>query len=63
MSELIKLSDFFVQYAISRTQTYREIHAGRLRLTKLGTASRIARADAEAWKATLPVRTGSMLDA
>ena len=59
LPELMTLADFRRRYSISNTQTYREIAAGRLRLRKMGTASRIARDDAEAWAASLPVRTGA----
>ena len=59
MSELIKVADFLSRYAISRTEFYRQVNAGRIRITKLGSASRVARADAEAWLALLPVKQGS----
>lgn len=57
-SELMTTADFRRRYAISNSQFYREVNAGRLRIRKLGTASRIAREDAEAWAASLPIRTG-----
>jgi hypothetical protein len=57
--ELMTLTEFRCRYSISNTQTYREIAAGRLRLRKLGTASRIAREDAEAWANNLPIREGA----
>jgi len=56
--ELMTLADFRQRYAISNTQLYREVNAGRLRLRKLGSASRIARDDAEAWAASLPIMEG-----
>jgi excisionase family DNA binding protein len=56
--ELLTVGDFLEVYRISRTEFYRQVQAGKLRLTKLGTASRISRADAEAWLASLPVRSG-----
>ena len=56
--DLMTVAEFRRRYSISNTQTYREIAAGRLRLRKMGTASRIARDDAEAWAASLPVRQG-----
>jgi len=52
------LADFRQRYAISNTQLYREVNAGRLRLRKLGAASRIAREDAERWAAALPIHQG-----
>ena len=59
LPELMTLADFRHRYAISNTQLYREVAAGRLRLRKLGTASRIARIDAEAWAEGLPIREGA----
>lgn len=56
--ELMTVGDFLTRYSISRTEFYRQVNAGRIRLTKLGSASRVARADAEAWAASLPVQTG-----
>lgn len=38
---------------------YREVAAGRIRLRKMGTATRIAREDMEAWMAALPVVSGA----
>lgn len=54
--ELMTLAEFRRRYSISNTQVYREVAAGRLRLRKMGTASRIARADAEEWAKALPIR-------
>lgn len=59
MPELMTVGDFLSRYAISRTEFYRQVHRGCIRLTKLGSASRVARADAEAWLASLPVKQGS----
>lgn len=56
--ELMTMGDFLARYSIGRTTAYREVAAGRLKLRKIGTATRIARADAEAWAASLPSRTG-----
>ena len=61
LPELMTLADFRHRYAISNSQVYREVQAGRLRIRKLGTASRISRADAEAWANTLPIREGAAL--
>lgn len=57
--ELLTVADFLTRYSIGRTSFYREVQAGRIRLRKMGTASRIARADAEAWAKSLPVREGA----
>lgn len=58
--ELMTVSEFLARYSIARTTFYREAaKAGSvLKLRKLGTATRIARADAEAWANSLPVREG-----
>jgi excisionase family DNA binding protein len=56
--ELMTVGDFLARYSIGRTTLYREVAAGRLRLRKLGSATRIARNDAEAWAQRLPVREG-----
>jgi hypothetical protein len=59
--ELMTLADFRRRYSISNTQLYREVAAGRLRLRKMGAASRIAREDADEWKRSLGVREGAAL--
>jgi excisionase family DNA binding protein len=56
--ELLTVADVCTRYRIGRTTLYREVAAGRLRLRKLGSATRIAREDAEAWAASLPIVSG-----
>ena len=56
--ELMTVAEFCFRYSIGRTTLYREVAAGRLSLRKLGTATRIARADAEAWADNLTKREG-----
>ena len=56
--ELLTVADFCNRYSISRTSLYREVNAGRLSLRKFGSATRIARADAEEWAANLPEFNG-----
>jgi len=56
LPELLTVADFLRRYSIGRTTFYREVAAGRIRLLKLGVASRVARADAERWANSLPVR-------
>lgn len=56
--ELLTVADFLASYKIGRTSFYREVSAGRIRVRKMGTASRISRTDAEAWVASLPVCSG-----
>jgi hypothetical protein len=58
LPELLTVADFLRLYSIGRTTFYREVAAGRLTLRKLGNATRIARADAECWAGSLPVREG-----
>ena len=47
--DLMTLPEFLGHYSISRTAAYREIRDGRLRITKVGRRTLIARVDAEAW--------------
>ncbi|AKQ42537.2 phage excisionase [Aurantiacibacter atlanticus] len=60
MPELITVADFCERYSIGKTSFYREKNAGRLKTRKFGTATRIARADAEAWADSLPLSTGDV---
>jgi hypothetical protein len=59
LPELMTMGEFLARYSIGRTTAYREVAAGRLKLRKLGTATRIARHDAEEWASALPVREGA----
>lgn len=54
LPELLTVADFCARYSIGRTSLYREVNAGRLKLRKFGTATRIARKDAERWAENLP---------
>ena len=54
MKKLLKIPEFLELYSISRTAFYREVNEGRLALTKIGKASRVAVEDADAWAAALP---------
>ena len=56
--ELLTVADFCERYSISKTSFYREVNAKRLKLRKFGSATRIARADAEAWADSLPFSDG-----
>jgi hypothetical protein len=58
LPELFTVADFLGRYSISRTSFYREVAANRIRIRKFGTATRIAREDAEAWAASLPISNG-----
>ena len=50
-----RIPDFCAIYAVSRSQTYVEIAAGRLRVRKVGRCTIIAADDAEAWFAARAV--------
>jgi excisionase family DNA binding protein len=52
------VNGFMANFKISRTFFYAEVKRGRLRLTKIGRASRIAKADADSWAASLPTIGG-----
>lgn len=56
--EFMTVADFLARYSIGKTSFYREVAANRIRIRKFGTATRIARRDAEAWAASLPVVGG-----
>ena len=44
---------------LSHTQFYREVNAGKIRITKIGRRTYIARKDREAYFASLPTVGGS----
>ena len=52
--ELYNVTEFCQTYGIGRTTFYAEVKAGRLRLTKVGSGTRVRRADAESWADSLP---------
>jgi excisionase family DNA binding protein len=54
LSELMTVADFCARYSIGRTSFYREVTANRIPIRKFGSATRIARTDAEKWVASLP---------
>ena len=58
MPEYYTFSEFLRAYAIGRSTAYRAIHAGALRLTKVGRSSKVSKADAMAWAASLPTIGG-----
>lgn len=57
MTELLTVREFKSRYKISHSAFYREVQKG-LPIRKIGRATRIALADAEAWAANLPTQTG-----
>jgi hypothetical protein len=52
--ELMTVGDFLKRYSISHSEFYRQVAAKRIRVTKIGRATRVAKADADIWLATLP---------
>lgn len=51
--QLLTVADFARRYSVSIPTIYRLVDRGELVLFKIGRASRIRRADAEAWAAGL----------
>ncbi len=58
LPRLLTVQEFLALAKIGHSTFYREVSAGRLRVTKIGTATRIAMADAQAWLESLPTQTG-----
>ena len=54
------IPEFLDLYPMGRSTFYRLVKDGQIRLTKFGGSSRVAKADAEAWAATLPVVGGKI---
>ena len=50
------IREFCDAFSIGQTKYHAEVNAGRLKVHKFGGKSLIARADAEAWLAALPVQ-------
>ena len=49
------IPEFLNLYPMGRSTFYRLVKDGKLRLTKFGGSSRVAKADAEEWAKNLPV--------
>jgi len=58
MTGFFTISEFLREYPMGKTSLYRAVKAGQIRITKMGRASRIAKADAQAWAASLPTIGG-----
>ncbi len=58
MDGFYSIAEFLRIYAMGRTSLYRAVNAGQIRITKIGRASRIAKADAKAWADSLPTTGG-----
>jgi len=62
MTQMLTVAEFKERYRISHSAFYREVAANRLLIKKIGRATRIALADAEAWAASLPTQGGETSD-
>lgn len=51
--QFLRVSDFCARYAVSRATFYRLVKRGQVSICKVGSASRVRLADAEAWEASL----------
>ena len=51
--KLITVADFCRDFSCSRTEFYRQVASGKIKLLKMGRASRIRFDDAQNWLATL----------
>ena len=60
MDGFYSIAEFLRIYAMARTSLYRAVkqEGSKLRITKIGRASRIAKADAKAWADSLPTTGG-----
>lgn len=55
---LMTVRDFLDEYPMARSTFYKLVQDGQIAITKIGRATRISRAHADAWAATLPVICG-----
>lgn len=55
---LLTVNEFCQRFRVSRASVYRMAAAGKLRLLKIGAATRISEAEAARWLQSLPVRGG-----
>lgn len=53
-SGFMTVREFMKLYGVGRTTVYRLVSRREITLVKIGTASRIARADADRWASSLP---------
>lgn len=53
-------AEFMRCFAIPRSSFYRQVKLGNIRITKIGRASRIAKAEAKAWAESLPTFGGEV---
>lgn len=57
MTQFLTVAEFKERYRLSHSQFYREVAKG-LPIRKIGRATRITLADADAWAASLPTHSG-----
>ncbi len=61
MTGYFTIPEFLDEYPMGRSSLYRLVNDGKLRLTKFGRSSRIAKAEAKTWADALPT-SGSASD-
>ena len=54
MKSAMAVTEFCLEFGISRTAAYREIQVGRLKIKKCGRRTLVSREDAEEWLRSLP---------
>jgi excisionase family DNA binding protein len=54
------VAEFIRLYGVPRSSFYRLVKEGRLRIHKIGRASRIAKAEARVWAGSLPTFGGEV---
>jgi excisionase family DNA binding protein len=59
MGAFYTVQEFLGTFRISRATFYRAVNAGQLRITKIGRATRVTEADAQAWINSLPTVGGA----
>lgn len=56
MQKFLTVSEFCASYKISRTEFYRQVGSGKIKLLKMGRMSRIRIEDANSWAQSLVVK-------
>lgn len=57
-SELLTVAEACDNFRIGRSTFYREVAKGKIAIRKIGTSSRVSRADMDAWLESLPIIRG-----
>lgn len=63
MASILTVQEFCTHYRVARSTFYRQAASGALPYFKIGRATRIRKADAEQWAASLPVINGDLGEA